>query len=488
VTVTINRPPKRWAADKGDNKWICAIDGGGLRGIFALRMLEALEQHYGDSCFNMFDMFAGTSTGSLIASMLASGHPLAEVIGLYTSKVTRDIIFQPNDNAQFNSLWNWRYPADRVHADSKDNWPLREYEDKYDFDLLPNLISGLAFAGDKLGRVPVVGNAVPDLPFDAASMAADAAKAPVLTLTRLVAPSLMAPRYAKVGIAQLLAHHLTHVVNGERRPLRLGDLKKDFLVVLLDNKDQRTRAFTHFVGSSTPTPAGKKSHLDLYLKDLVESSASAPVYFAPRGRFTDGGAGPCNNPALLAAVYALRKTTQTSEGGAVKYTPGKVTVWSFGTCGTRQESSDPTWKSIMPRFADGKCGMFATDLVERFIDDIMASANQFQLDVASELLGDRVRMRRFNGLFGRDDFKQGNSAYAATHSQYDVDTLLKNIGFVPNNFDAMDQVAKAFAQYAASSNFGAATGGSVTVGLPRIGLDDSHSDAHDLLDEFRWTD
>ena len=75
----------------GGPKRILALDGGGIRGIlslgFLLRMEELLrERHGNDPAFRLshyFDLIAGTSTGSIIAALLARGESVEEVIQLY---------------------------------------------------------------------------------------------------------------------------------------------------------------------------------------------------------------------------------------------------------------------------------------------------------------------------------------------------------------------------------------------------------------------
>src|SRR5262245_62109081 len=62
-------------------KRILALDGGGLRGILTLGILEQIEaelrqRHGGDPEFRLcdyFDLIAGTSTGAIIAAALAIG-------------------------------------------------------------------------------------------------------------------------------------------------------------------------------------------------------------------------------------------------------------------------------------------------------------------------------------------------------------------------------------------------------------------------------
>ena len=72
-------------------KRILSLDGGGLRGILTLsylRKLEAIlrERHAGDPDFRLsdyFDLIGGTSTGAIIASLLATGRSVAEIGSLY---------------------------------------------------------------------------------------------------------------------------------------------------------------------------------------------------------------------------------------------------------------------------------------------------------------------------------------------------------------------------------------------------------------------
>jgi len=72
-------------------KRILCLDGGGIRGLFSLGVLERIEsllrqRHGGDPGFRLcyyFDLIAGTSTGSIIASALAVGMSVAEIRSLY---------------------------------------------------------------------------------------------------------------------------------------------------------------------------------------------------------------------------------------------------------------------------------------------------------------------------------------------------------------------------------------------------------------------
>lgn len=72
-------------------KRILALDGGGLKGIVSVGFLRRVEEilrnrHGNDPDFRLchyFDLIAGTSTGAIIAAMLAKGMTVAEITGHY---------------------------------------------------------------------------------------------------------------------------------------------------------------------------------------------------------------------------------------------------------------------------------------------------------------------------------------------------------------------------------------------------------------------
>ena len=61
---------------------ILACDGGGCRGFLSIKLIERLDAAVPDF-LDRVDMFAGTSTGSVIAAMLASGATPSEVAANY---------------------------------------------------------------------------------------------------------------------------------------------------------------------------------------------------------------------------------------------------------------------------------------------------------------------------------------------------------------------------------------------------------------------
>jgi len=77
-------------------KRILTLDGGGIRGVFSLQILRQIEdifrKEHGKPDLvlrNVFDMFAGTSTGAIIASFLAWGKSAEEIERLYIEGAER---------------------------------------------------------------------------------------------------------------------------------------------------------------------------------------------------------------------------------------------------------------------------------------------------------------------------------------------------------------------------------------------------------------
>lgn len=64
-------------------KRILSIDGGGLRGLISLGILEEIEGIVGRPLSNYFDLIGGTSTGSFIAASLAYGRTTDEIRQFY---------------------------------------------------------------------------------------------------------------------------------------------------------------------------------------------------------------------------------------------------------------------------------------------------------------------------------------------------------------------------------------------------------------------
>ena len=74
---------------------ILSLAGGGLRGAFAIGLLEVLEQRISQPLSEYFDLIAGTSTGSITATALCSGMTMRQVREFYEEHSAR--IFHPRE-------------------------------------------------------------------------------------------------------------------------------------------------------------------------------------------------------------------------------------------------------------------------------------------------------------------------------------------------------------------------------------------------------
>ncbi len=62
---------------------VLCIDGGGIRGVFAIAILKALEEEIGKPIGEAFDLVAGTSTGAIIAASVALKLEMKDVLKDY---------------------------------------------------------------------------------------------------------------------------------------------------------------------------------------------------------------------------------------------------------------------------------------------------------------------------------------------------------------------------------------------------------------------
>ena len=84
-----------------DKRHVLALDGGGVRGIVTLHLLAAFEKRAGVRACEAFDFFAGTSTGGIIAALLAFRRMAAvDILALYDAMIGK--VFEP-------SFWSSKY-------------------------------------------------------------------------------------------------------------------------------------------------------------------------------------------------------------------------------------------------------------------------------------------------------------------------------------------------------------------------------------------
>jgi hypothetical protein len=96
-------------------KRILSFDGGGIRGMFSLQIAARIEQLFRDETgrsdlvlSDVYDLFAGTSTGAIIATCLAWGMPVRDVEALYLQ----------HGRAMFAREWIWMRWKCKYRAES----------------------------------------------------------------------------------------------------------------------------------------------------------------------------------------------------------------------------------------------------------------------------------------------------------------------------------------------------------------------------------
>ena len=66
---------------------ILSLDGGGAKGFYTLGVLKEIEAMLGYPLYRRFDLIFGTSTGAIIATLIAMGHEVDEIHELYKAHV-----------------------------------------------------------------------------------------------------------------------------------------------------------------------------------------------------------------------------------------------------------------------------------------------------------------------------------------------------------------------------------------------------------------
>lgn len=66
---------------------ILSLDGGGAKGFYSLGVLREIEGMLGCRLHEAFDLVFGTSTGAIIAALIAQGHAVDDIYNLYREHV-----------------------------------------------------------------------------------------------------------------------------------------------------------------------------------------------------------------------------------------------------------------------------------------------------------------------------------------------------------------------------------------------------------------
>lgn len=66
---------------------ILSLDGGGSKGVYSLGVLREVEKVIAKPLYQHFDLIYGTSTGAIIAALIALGEPIGQIYDRYLSMV-----------------------------------------------------------------------------------------------------------------------------------------------------------------------------------------------------------------------------------------------------------------------------------------------------------------------------------------------------------------------------------------------------------------
>jgi uncharacterized protein len=87
ATRSGNRRGEQTVPAAADVCRLLSLDGGGAKGFYTLGVLKELEAMVGRPLYQCFDLIFGTSTGGIIAALLALGYPVDTIHALYKEHV-----------------------------------------------------------------------------------------------------------------------------------------------------------------------------------------------------------------------------------------------------------------------------------------------------------------------------------------------------------------------------------------------------------------
>lgn len=83
---------------------VLTLDGGGAKGFYTLGLLDEIEKNIKKRLCECFDLIFGTSTGAIIAALVARGEPVESIIALYKKHVP-PIMRKSKATERSTALW-----------------------------------------------------------------------------------------------------------------------------------------------------------------------------------------------------------------------------------------------------------------------------------------------------------------------------------------------------------------------------------------------
>ena len=213
----------------------------------------------------------------------------------------------------------------------------------------------------------------------AASIAVGHSAEEIITLYHKFIASIFKIDYFAVAFRHGLRYLYDKTAAREVLREALGDVRlKDLPIGALFTTKDVVRGETIFFVSRGP---GARVTGDVMLRQVVEASASAPIYFEPVGDCVDGGVGTYGNTCYVATVEALEYMSRQDPA----WRDGNVIHVSVGTglaAQARQRGEARRWLPLgWPLW---------------IINDVLDEAGDASVQITARHYGSRIDFRRYN--------------------------------------------------------------------------------------------
>nr|KJB34774.1 hypothetical protein B456_006G083400 [Gossypium raimondii] len=139
---------------------ILSLDGGGMKGLATVQILEEIENRTGKRMHELFDLICGTSTGGIYAAALSiksmSAYRLEEIYKNFGKVVFSEPVPKDNNSA------TWKEKLDQLYKSSSQSFRVVAKGSKHNPDKLERLLKDLC--ADEDGDDRLIESAVKDIP------------------------------------------------------------------------------------------------------------------------------------------------------------------------------------------------------------------------------------------------------------------------------------------------------------------------------------
>lgn len=139
---------------------ILSLDGGGLKGLYTIKILEIIEKEYNIKIHEYFDLIIGTSTGSIIATLLSLGKSPKEIWNIYIS-CYNEIFSTTKVKKRQKGLFSEMYSSKKLHES------IEKYLENYDYEDLKTdlIVPSVDYTNSKINLVKSSEEKLKDLRF-----------------------------------------------------------------------------------------------------------------------------------------------------------------------------------------------------------------------------------------------------------------------------------------------------------------------------------